>query len=445
MTAYTDFSKQQKDKNMILSIYHVAIPIDNGTQMLLHSFISGETLKISLELYECLQKGDWSTIPTDILEILVSSRIVSDGSNEFPDYDAQSETLYVALLPNSRCQLSCKYCGQQKLGHEMTEITQIMTLKFIKDNLNNNKYRHLKISWFGGEPALNVNIVREMSLSLISMAKEYGCTYSSEIVTNGIALSNETCDILVKDCQIGRFEITLDGFLDNERRVNAAGKGFYNEIVTNIQYLVTLPCLVTIRCNVDIYNKQSIFPMMEHFQRIGLHDKVDFYLAMVHSWGCETGSSALEAMDFAKFQVSVFEFMYDNGFRLTIDTLLPHREFPRMCIHQRGENCFLVDTYGLIYTCSEEPYTRTPEAIAGHVSTGRKQFYPRFQLNGKQLAYCQMCKVWPVCGGGCVKRYCEHGKTECVSLLYNMEERAILAYKLINSTQNTTNMVELQE
>lgn len=416
---------------MNLSNYHLAIPVENGTQMLLHSFISGDTFTVSHELYECLQNGNWTIVPTEILEILESSRIVFDSNNEFPDFDVQSNTLDVALLPNSRCQLSCKYCGQQKLGHEMSEATQRMTLKFIKDNIEDNKYKHLKISWFGGEPALNVEIVRRLSLSLLSTAKEYGCTYSSEIVTNGIALDKETCDILVKDCKIERFEITLDGFQDSERRVNAAGKGFYSQIISNILYLVTLPCLVTIRCNIDIYNMQKIVPMLEHFQRMGLHNKVIFYLAMIHSWGSETGSSALEIRDFAKFQMSVFEYMYNNGFRLPVDVLLPHRKYPRMCMHQLGKSSFLVDTYGLIYTCSEEPYTHAPKAIEGHVSTGRKQFNPRFQLSETQFAICQDCKVWPVCGGGCMKRYSEHGKTECTSLLYNMEERAILAYKQI--------------
>ena len=416
---------------MKLSIYHFAVPINEGSHILLHSFISGGMFKVSVELYASLQEKNWAAIPPDIMGVLMSYRIVVEDDNELPASAVQSDTLYVALLPNSRCQLSCMYCGQQKLGHTMSEATQSMTLDFIKNNLRNYDYKHLKISWFGGEPALNVDIIRRMSLSLISMAKDKGCTFRSEIVTNGIALNKETCDILVKDCQIGRFEVTLDGYQDNERRVNSIGKGFYNEIIAHILYLVTLPCSVTIRCNVDCYNLKKIFPMLEHFKRIGLHDKVNFYLAMIHSWGCETGESALDIKDFAEFQMSVFDFMYTNGFRLSVDALLPHREHPRQCMMQQGESSSLVDAYGLIYTCSEEPYTHTPETIAGHVSTGHKQPSPLFRLSEEQRNLCLSCKIWPVCGGGCLKRFCEHGKTECMSLLYNMEERAILAYKLI--------------
>lgn len=268
------------------------------------------------------------------------------------------------------------------------------------------------------------------------MAEEQGCTYSSEMVTNGIALSRETCDVFVKECQICRFEITLDGYKDNERRVNSAGKGFYNEIVTNISHLVTLPCSVTIRCNVDRYNKEKILPMLSHFKRIGIHNKVDFYPAMIHSWGCESGSSALAATDFAKFQISVYEFMIENGFRLSAESLLPHRKHTRQCMMQQGESSFLVDAYGLIYSCSEQPYTNAPGSIVGHVSTGRKQSTPLFTLSDEQKYKCTSCKIWPVCGGGCLKRYCEHGEPECMSLLYNMEERVLLVYKLINLAQN---------
>lgn len=412
---------------MRLSTYHLAVPVDGGTHVLLHSFVSGTLLKASTELYAAMSEGDWEAVPSEILNELMDSRIVVRGDEEFLPGPTKQDTLYVSLLPNARCQLACKYCGQDKTGHVMTEATQRMTLEFIRKSLQAHAYTGLKIAWFGAEPALSTDVIQKMSLPLIAMAKERGCKYISEIVTNGIALTREVCNLLVNDCQIRRFEITLDGYQDNERRVNAAGKGFYDEIVENLLYLTTLPCLVTIRCNVDRHNADHILPMLEHFKQIGLHDKVEFYIAMIHSWGSETGSSALDPKSFAKLQISIFRYMLTNGFRL--GSLLPHREQPRQCIMQLGENGFLIDAYGLIYTCSELPYTHAPEAIAGHVSVGRKKCVPQFRLSTKQLEQCRTCRIYPVCGGGCAKRYCEHGQTECSVLLYNMEECARLMYE----------------
>jgi len=416
---------------MKLSTYHLAVPVDNGTHVLLHSFVSGDLFKASAELYTAMTAGDWEVVSTDMLDSLLDSRIVIKGDEESAFGQAKQDILYVSLLPNARCNLACRYCGQDKAGHVMTETTQKMTLEFIRKSLQTHAYTGLKIAWFGGEPTLSMDVVRNMSLLLIALAKERGCEYISEIVTNGIALSRETCKLLVNDCQIYRFEITLDGYQDNERRVNAAGKGFYNEIVENLLYLVTLPCQVTIRCNVDCYNANRIWPMLEHFKQIGLHDKVEFYIAMIHSWGSETGDSALDIESFAELQISIFRYMLANGFHM--GSLLPHREYPRQCIMQLGENGFLVDAYGLIYTCSELPYTHAPQTIVGHVSVGRKKAFPQFRLSAEQLERCRACRIYPVCGGGCAKRYCEHGKTECLTLLYNMEERARLMYEFMKT------------
>lgn len=416
---------------MRLSTYHLAVPVDGGTHVLLHSFVSGALFKASAELYAAMVKGDWQAVPSEMRKELLDSRIVVKGDEEFAPVSAKQDTLCVSLLPNCKCQLACTYCGQDKGEHVMTETTQKMTLEFIRRSLQAHAYSGLKIAWFGAEPALSTEVVQKMSLSLIVLAKERGCKYISEMVTNGIALTKDVCDLLVNDCQIHRFEVTLDGYQDNERRVNAACKGFYDEIVSNLLYLTTLPCRVTIRCNVDRYNADRIWPMLEHFKRIGLHDKVEFYIAMIHSWGSETGSTALDPKSFAKLQMSVFRYMLTNGFRL--GSLLPHREQPKQCIMQLGESGFLVDAYGLIYTCSEVPYTHAPEAIAGHVSVGRKQSVPQFRLSTEQLERCRACRIYPVCGGGCAKRYCEHGQTECSTLLYNMEERLRLMYEFMKT------------
>ena len=90
--------------------------------------------------------------PSEMLEELLNSRIVVKGDEEFVLVtDTPNNTLYVSLLINSRCQLACRYCGQDKTGHVMTEATQKMTLEFIQQSLQAHAYSCLKIVWFGAE------------------------------------------------------------------------------------------------------------------------------------------------------------------------------------------------------------------------------------------------------------------------------------------------------
>ena len=47
---------------MKLSTYHLAVPVDGGTQVLLHSFVSGEDFIVNSELYTAITEGNWKIL-----------------------------------------------------------------------------------------------------------------------------------------------------------------------------------------------------------------------------------------------------------------------------------------------------------------------------------------------------------------------------------------------
>ena len=70
---------------------------------------------------------------------------------------------------------------------------------------------------------------------LIELCEEKEITYSAGIITNGYLLTKENAERL-KECQVGRVQITLDGpkEIHDVRRPLVNGNGTYDIIMKNI-------------------------------------------------------------------------------------------------------------------------------------------------------------------------------------------------------------------
>ena len=116
--------------------------------------------------------------------------------------------LYLTILPTEKCNFRCVYCYETfELGN-MSE----KTVKGIKNLLSESvkTIKHLKISWFGGEPTLNMNAIVEISSHIIELQKQYKFKYESIMTTNAYLIDSEVMSNL---CNLGinNFQITLDG------------------------------------------------------------------------------------------------------------------------------------------------------------------------------------------------------------------------------------------
>lgn len=416
---------------MKLSKYILFTPASTNCY-LVYSYISGNMFTIDKATFTYLNNNNFSYIPDEILQSLKKSNILIDKNKDQELFVSDSTNiLNIVILPNNKCNLRCKYCGEKKGNESMTVTTQKSLVAFVRKKLQENSYKVLDVDFFGGEPTLDIHIIQELSKQLILLANEFKCVYKAKIVTNGILLTKENCNILINDCCIDFFEITIDGskqFNDN-RRVNKLGQGFYNEIMNNIEYLYNFNCIISIRCNVDKYNADGIYPLLMDFKRRRMSDKIRFYIASIHAWGTEDGTRSISLENFAKLEIEVFKILFAYNFPLSNYNLLPARKQVRECVAQ-NENAYIIDAFGNIYTCSETPYTGDSNAIIGHINTGITKDRQLFRFSETQKQICLQCSIYPVCGGGCIKRAGEQNALQCITLLKNQQDRCKLLYKL---------------
>lgn len=97
---------------------------------------------------------------------------------------------------------------------------------------------NLEVDFFGGEPMMNFEVVKEIVAYARSKEKEYGKNFRFTMTTNGILLTDDTIDYLNKEMH--NVVLSIDGRKDvNDRmRVRVDGSGSYDRILPNFKKFV---------------------------------------------------------------------------------------------------------------------------------------------------------------------------------------------------------------
>ena len=138
------------------------------------------------------------------------------------------------------CNMSCEYCfagkGDFGLGDSekklMDEETGMKAVKFLM--LNSKSRKNLEVDFFGGEPLLNFDTVKNIVSNTRKLEKEYNKTVRFTLTTNGTLLDDEKIDFINEN--MSNIVLSLDGL--KETNDNMRGIGTYSEIVPLYQKLV---------------------------------------------------------------------------------------------------------------------------------------------------------------------------------------------------------------
>ena len=139
------------------------------------------------------------------------------------------------------CNLACKYCfacegeyhGPKGL---MSYEVGKKALDYLIDHSGSRK--NLEVDFFGGEPSLNFEVVKQLVAYGRSREADTGKNFRFTYTTNGIILTDEIMDFCNKE--MSNVVLSLDGRREvNDRmRVNRGGSGSYDTIVPKFQKFV---------------------------------------------------------------------------------------------------------------------------------------------------------------------------------------------------------------
>lgn len=204
------------------------------------------------------------------------------------------------LLPTSYCNMGCDYCGQEHTKQALSGDHRSIILKRIQRAINNPGTKSVSVRWFGGEPLMAFAAIRQMSRALIDTAGAAGKEYHSNIVTNGALLDRRKLQVLVRECGISTFHITLDGPAEvhDTHRPLKSGQGSFRRLVSFLSEVTAAPeyrgTSFVLRTNVDVQNRDHISEYLRIMAASGFAGKpnVMFSMIAVHPWSNDV--SALE-------------------------------------------------------------------------------------------------------------------------------------------------------
>ncbi|MBE6653695.1 MAG: thioether cross-link-forming SCIFF peptide maturase [Ruminococcaceae bacterium] len=139
------------------------------------------------------------------------------------------------------CNLNCSYCfASQGKYHGERAVMSFEVGKQALDFLiaNSGSRRNLEVDFFGGEPLVNFQVVKDLVAYARSIEKQHGKNFRFTLTTNGLLIDDDVIEFANRECH--NVVLSLDGRkeIHDRFRVDYAGNGSWDRIVPKFQKLV---------------------------------------------------------------------------------------------------------------------------------------------------------------------------------------------------------------
>lgn len=139
------------------------------------------------------------------------------------------------------CNLNCEYCfASQGKYHGERSMMSFEVGKSAFDWLieNSGSRRNLEVDFFGGEPLMNFDVVKQLVEYARSIEKEKGKNFRFTLTTNGVLVDDDVIDFCNRE--MSNVVLSLDGRkeIHDRYRVDYAGNGSWDKIVPKFQKFV---------------------------------------------------------------------------------------------------------------------------------------------------------------------------------------------------------------
>ena len=231
------------DMNIVLDIYSGAVHVvDDCLYDLLDYLLEPFTAERECPAFivdELKKKYDENEIKESYLEIcelVKNGQLFTDDCYEeyAKNWNKQSVVKALCLHIAHDCNLRCKYCfadtGEYhgKRGFMSTQ-TGKKAIDFVIANSGSRK--NIEIDYFGGEPLMNFDVVKEITEYAKEQGEKHGKNFRFTVTTNGILLDEDKKEYINKN--MSNVVLSIDGRKEvNDRmRPRIDGSGTYDTII----------------------------------------------------------------------------------------------------------------------------------------------------------------------------------------------------------------------
>ena len=310
------------------------------------------------------------------------------------------------------CNLNCSYCfASQGKYHGDRAVMSFEVGKQALDFLiaHSQGRRNLEVDFFGGEPLMNFDVVKQLVAYARSIEKEAGKNFRFTLTTNGMLVDDDVIDFANRECS--NVVLSLDGRKEvhDRYRVDYAGRGSWEQIVPKFQRFVEA------RGNKNYYMRGTFTHANPDFLK-DIETMLDLgftELSMEPVVGAPSDPSTLTAED-----MPIVMEQYEQLAELMLKRHREGRPFTFYhymidlkggpCIYKRISGCgsgteyLAVTPWGDLYPCHQfvgEEKFRLGDVWQGVTNTAAQQEFA--DCNVYTRAECADCWAKLYCSGGC--------------------------------------------
>lgn len=407
--------------------YNIVIDINSGAIHVVDE-VTYDFLALWQELgrekaYEEIVKSHSEVSPSELGEIqseidgLISDKSLFTEDNYEPhivDFTARPTVVKALCLHITHdCNLACKYCFAEE-GEYHTGKRELMSYEVGKQALdflvaNSGTRRNLEVDFFGGEPLMNWQVVKDLVAYGRSIEKENNKNFRFTLTTNGVLLNDEIQEFANKE--MANVVLSCDGRpeIHDMMRPFRGGQASYDKIMPKFKKLAEsrnqdryyIRGTFT-RNNLD-FSKDVIHLANEGFKQISVEPVV----------AQETDDYAIKMEDlpqlFAEYDDLCKEMMNRRGkdndfnfFHFNIDLEGGPCVYKRLSGCGAGTEYMAVTPTGELYPCHQ--FVGNTDYCLGDVFNGvqKKETVNEFKkCNVYAKEKCKDCFARFYCSGGC--------------------------------------------
>lgn len=95
-----------------------------------------------------------------------------------------STHLLLTIIPTLNCNLDCMYCYQHDMHNSAKRISRNTLHGIIAEIQQDDELTSVHVEWNGGEPLLEIELIKQFSSELVELCDRKGIAYTSSISTN---------------------------------------------------------------------------------------------------------------------------------------------------------------------------------------------------------------------------------------------------------------------
>jgi len=434
------------------SIFNVRVPLPARDEVFLMNTFTDAQLVVSSDVAALLDRMAPESATSDETlndeELGIAAELADHGflvenrqrerealNAYFSRFREDTSELRVTVLTTLQCNFACDYCFQgdhgdyNKFAAKMSLETAGAVARWIEDRLDETGAKGFVLTFFGGEPLLNLPAMYELAERAWHASQVRGVELRISIITNGLLLTPQVVDRLLPFGLKG-VKVTLDGDRDTHNRMRPlrGGQGTFDRIVENVRRVAD-KVAISIGGNFDASSVDSYPALLDFLLEQEFADKLAkvafkpiirqgtpvpaaqpakgaIPLTAVGTNGkplggtCMTaagsGSSVCDTCHFVDEKLSFLrEETQKRGFK-TIDGV----HMGPCEIHKR--HAYTIGPDGALYACPG--FTGEKGLSVGHIERRQESWQASAARKFDALAawkQCGDCSYIPVCAGGC--------------------------------------------